>query len=179
MKKGIVTMKKVILSSVFMLCSINIFGQIKRGIDIDTMINNKYLKFKLRVDRERLVSLEVQNKTSDTLSVRAKLEIEQPKKLFYIAGYEKRDKDRKGRDSVYYQGGVLWHHCGCVTNDTAYIQLFGKSRKFLEKLPPQTKIIIPISYFSRGKYFFKIQTVYVYRKKTYFVRTETNKIKIE
>ncbi|GIM50956.1 hypothetical protein CAPN003_24080 [Capnocytophaga stomatis] len=168
-------MKKAILSSIFMLYSINIFGQIK----IDTMINNKYLKFKLRVDRKHLVSLEVQNKTSDTLFVRTKLEIEQPKKLFYIAGYEKSNEDKESKGSVYYRGGVLWYHCGCVTNDTAYFHLFGKSGKFLEKLPPKTKIIVPISYFSRGKYFFKIQTVYVYRKKTYFVRTETNKIKVE
>lgn len=179
MKRKIIITKKVILCSLSLCFNVIIFGQIRQEIDVDTMINNECLRFKLKTSTQRLVSLEIKNKTLDTILVRTRLKIEQKRALCYITAYEKTHKNNGGKDSVYYQSGALWDYYGDIIGDTEqYIRVFGEGKRFLEKLPPKTEIIVPLTYFSKGEYYLKIQTIYVYRKKMYFARTETNKIRV-
>ncbi len=118
MKREKVTMKKVILCNVLFLLFYNVFGQ---RINIDSLVNNEYLTFKLNVDEERLISLEIENTTCDTLLVMTKTAIEQKYSHYHILGYEKCYKEGENKDSIYYQWGVLWDYYGYM-NTTQYIR---------------------------------------------------------
>ncbi len=174
MKKERIIVNKVILCNILFLLFCNAFGQ---RINIDSLVNNEYLTFKLIANEKRLVSLEIENTTCDTLLVRNRVVLEQ-NSMCYIAGYEKRYKNREGKDSIYFQWGALWDYYG-YSSDTQFFRLFGKYEKVIKRLPPKTKIITPLTYFNKGEYYLKIQTAYFHRKKLYFARTETNKIKID
>ena len=141
-------------------------------------IDNTSINFELKLKNNKYIYLEIMNTTTDTLFVRTYLAIDRESSPSYIVGYEKRYKDDRGRDSIYYQWGALSTRYTFDIQERMY--LFEKKEgKRPWVLFPKESVLTPLGTFFKGEYYVAIRTFFTRKKKVYITEAETNHIVIE
>ena len=172
MKERIIMMKEVMKNKLLHLILLFISNAYSQPID------NTSINFELKLKNNKYIYLEIMNTTTDTLFVRTYLAIDRESSPSYIVGYEKRYKDNKGKDTIYYQMGALSTHGTFEPSERMY--LFEKEG---EKKPwyllPKEKVLTGLGIFHKGEYYVAIRTFFTRKKKGYITNIETNHIVVE
>ncbi|GET46198.1 hypothetical protein [Capnocytophaga felis] len=133
-------------------------------------VNNDFLKIKLK-NVGKNISLQFKNTTNDTIYFRKIFFLEDGTTNSHILSFEKK-YDSIIRDTVYEQGFFLYYNV-----NTKYVL---NTPEPIVKIPPKTiREFFLVHLFREGKYFLKIKTFYIHRKKYYYIDNQTNEVKIE
>ena len=182
MKERIIIMKEVLRNKLLCLllpCISNTYSQPSdREKLIDSLLDNTSIDFQLKEKQNGYVLLEIKNTTLDTLFVWTYLPIDQDNGPFYIMGYEKKYKDDREKDTIYYQRGALSTHSTFEPQQRMYLFEKREGKKPWYLLPKE-KVLTGLGIFHKGEYYVKVQTMYFRRDKKCMVRKETNHIVIE
>ena len=180
MRKRNTMMKEVLKNSFlcfFLLCMTACAQPTHGERQNNLLTDNTSISFELK-EKNGYVKLEITNTTTDTLYIWVNLTIDRPRSNFHIIGYEKRYKDNKGKDTIYYQMGALSTHGTFEPSERMY--LFEKEG---EKKPwyllPKEKVLTGLGIFHKGEYYVAIRTFFTRKKKGYITNKETNHIVVE
>ena len=181
MRKRNTMMKEVLKNSFlcfFLLCMTACAQPTHGERQNNLLTDNTSINFELKLKNNKYIYLEIMNTTTDTLFVRTYLAIDRESSPSYIVGYEKRYKDDRGRDSIYYQWGALSTRYTFDIQERMY--LFEKKEgKRPWVLFPKESVLTPLGTFFKGEYYVAIRTFFTRKKKGYITNIETNHIVVE